>query len=126
MNLKLPDVEYAFRANIFYRLLLDSMNNRRKSSDNQKGRFDKPTGTQMFQDLNDLIDTNQHSLAGINSQKNLDRSLKNAASRFKQGTHGTRKSVITLLNDNDYAAEFDEQIKHNYQTAFIIAPPINS
>lgn len=134
MDLQLPCGNVKFAANIFYRLLLDSMKNKRQFSDNSKESMDKLTQTHMFQDLNDLIVTSKDKIGSIkksyqktkNKQQNsyvlaLSGSLKNAAKKFKYGEFTAKTSTIYLFNDAEIVAEFDDQIKTEYSKAFLKA-----
>lgn len=134
MDLQLPCSNVKFTANIFYRLLLDSMKNKRQFSDNSKESIDKLTQTHMFQDLNDLIVTTKDKIGSIkklyqktkNKQQNayvlaLPGSLKNAAKKFKYGEFTAKTSTIYLFNDAEIVAEFDGQVRNEYSKAFLKA-----
>lgn len=117
------------QANIFYRILLDSIKNRfvlgNSIKKSKKGTL-KLTQTHLFFDLNILSNasvTDLGSFDGLYYAGVLSGSSKNDASKFKFGKPAPKKSDIYKFNNNEIIRNFDFQIKNEYLPA--LAKAIN-
>ena len=121
MEKTLPQNDVPFCANIFFRLLCEAMNNKRRNTENYN-KSKKPTQTHLFYDLNMLTESSHKSLGNYDylfSGDKLQGGQKNVASEFNQGKiEKCKRSTIYLLNDAKIKCAFDYQVTNEYSAAF--------
>lgn len=122
MKLELSCNNATFTANIFYRMLCETMKNKRKAGDNFRNRgTNKLTQTHLFYDLNVLIDSEASELGTFEYLLNgntLQGGQKNAARKFRYGVFTASKSDIYRFNNTQIQKEFDQQVKSEYSEVF--------